>query len=74
MNLNRLIPSKPSQLGKYPDQAVLTAPVTISVGVPTEKRQFLAELWFLCSCHCMVSDLYLYGRLGVFDRLYGYDN
>jgi len=40
MNLNRLIPSKPSQLGKYPDQAVLTAPVTISVGVPTESVSF----------------------------------
>jgi hypothetical protein len=40
MNLNRLIPSKPSQLSKYPDQAVLTAPVTISVGVPTERVSF----------------------------------
>ena len=46
MNLNRLIPSKPSQLGKYPDQAVLTAPVTISVGVPTESVSFWQSYGF----------------------------
>lgn len=46
MSLNRLIPSKPSQLGKYPDQAVLTAPVTISVGVPTESVSFWQSYGF----------------------------
>ena len=46
MNLNRLIPSKPSQLGKYPDQTVLTAPVTISVGVPNETVSFWQSYGF----------------------------
>ncbi|GAA0797484.1 hypothetical protein [Psychrobacter piscatorii] len=46
MNLNRLIPSKPSQLGKHPDQEVLTAPVTISVGVPTERVSFWQSYGF----------------------------
>ena len=46
MNLNRLISSKPSQLGKYPDHSLLTAPVTISVGIPTTEINFWQSYGF----------------------------
>lgn len=46
MNSNRLISSQPSYLGKYPDQAVLTEPVTISVGVPTKEITFWQSYGF----------------------------